>query len=148
MDEDAYYTLDSQGVEAACGGFSATLRDIARLGEMIRCGGAVGDRQIIPSAIASTIATGVPDGYPKRVRFPAAPATTPATLSYHDLWWVLNDPYQSFMAGGIHGQRLFVSPSLELVIAHYASQVMSPAVPPAPLVQAFIRIGEHLNAAA
>ncbi|MFE7357351.1 serine hydrolase domain-containing protein [Streptomyces sp. NPDC057543] len=147
-EEDAYYILDSEGTEAACGGFSATARDVARLGEMIRCGGAIGDRQIVPEGVARTIATGTPDGYPRRVRFPAAPASSPATLSYHDLWWILNDPYQSFMASGIHGQRLFISPGLDLVIVHFASQVMSPSVPPAPLVQAFIRIGTHLGAGA
>jgi hypothetical protein len=49
------------------------------------------------------------------------------------------------MACGIHGQRLFVSPGLDLVVVHFGSQVMSPAVRPAPLVQAFLRIGEHLD---
>lgn len=144
-DEDAYYILDSEGAEAACGGFSATARDVARLGEMLRCGGAVGDRQVIPEAVATTIVSGVPDGYPSRVRFPAAPADSPANLSYHDLWWVLNDPYGSFMASGIHGQRLFISPELDLVIVHFGSQVISPSVPPAPLVPAFLQIGAHLN---
>ncbi|MFB7550298.1 hypothetical protein [Streptomyces sp. NPDC056154] len=52
------------------------------------------------------------------------------------------------MASGIHGQRLFISPELGLFIVHFASQVMSPSVPPAPLVQAFIRIGTHLGAGA
>ncbi|MCX4675302.1 beta-lactamase family protein [Streptomyces sp. NBC_01433] len=144
-EEDAYYVLDSEGAESACGGFSATARDVARLGEMLRCGGAVGGLQVVPESVAAAIATGVPDGYPRRVHFPGAPETTPATLSYHDLWWIPNDPYGSFMASGIHGQRLFVSPGLDLVVTHFASQVMSPAVPPAPLVQAFLRIGAHLN---
>ncbi|QNT91983.1 amide hydrolase [Streptomyces griseofuscus] len=144
-EEDAYYVLDGDGMEAACGGFSATARDVARLGEMLRCGGAVGDQQVVPEEVARTITSGVPDGYPRRVRFPAAPPDSPATLSYHDLWWVLNDSYDSYMASGIHGQRLFVSPGLDLVIVHFGSQVMSPAVPPVPLVQAFVRIGEHLN---
>ncbi|MFD0078693.1 serine hydrolase domain-containing protein [Streptomyces sp. NPDC127166] len=144
-EEDAYYLLDSEGAEASCGGFSATARDLARLGEMIRCGGAIGDRQIIPEAVASTIVSGVPDGYPRRVRFPAAPPEAPATLSYHDLWWIPNDPYGSFMASGIHGQRLFISPALDLVIVHYASQIVSPAVPQVPLVQAFLKIGTHLS---
>ncbi|MEU0932544.1 serine hydrolase [Embleya sp. NPDC005971] len=147
MDEDAYFVLDAEGNEAACGGFSATARDIARLGEAIRCDGAAGGRQIIPAAVASTIVSGVPDGYPKRVRFPAAPPTAPATLSYHDLWWILNDRYGSFMASGIHGQRLFISPGLELVVAHYGSQIVSPSAPVAPLVPTFVRIGEHLNGA-
>ncbi|MFE5051876.1 serine hydrolase domain-containing protein [Streptomyces sp. NPDC056637] len=144
-EEDAYYILDGDGIEAACGGFSATARDVARLGEMLRCGGAVGGRQVVPEEVAGTITRGVPDGYPRRVRFPAAPPDSPATLSYHDLWWILNDPYGSYMASGIHGQRLFVSPGLDLVVVHFGSQVMSPAVPPVPLVQAFVRIGVHLN---
>ncbi|MEV7053346.1 serine hydrolase domain-containing protein [Streptomyces anulatus] len=143
-EEDAYYLLDSEGSEAACGGFSATARDLARLGEMVRCGGAIGDRQIVPETVASTIVSGVPDGYPHRVRFPAAPPGAPATLSYHDLWWIPNDPHGSFMASGIHGQRLFISPALDLVIVHYASQIVSPAVPQIPLVQAFLKIGTHL----
>ncbi|MFF0702745.1 serine hydrolase domain-containing protein [Streptomyces tendae] len=143
-EEDAYYVVDADGAEAACGGFSATARDVARLGELVRCGGAVGDRQIVPEAVTALVA-GVPDGYPRRVRLPAAPPDSPATLSYHDLWWILNDPYGSFMASGIHGQRLFVSPALDLVVVHYASQVISPAVPQAPLAQAFLSIGLHLN---
>ena len=44
-----------------------------------------------------------------------------------------------------HGQRLFVSPGLDLVIVHYASQIVSPAVPPVPLIQAFHAIGTHLQ---
>ncbi|MFI6416892.1 hypothetical protein ACIBG6_05605 [Streptomyces sp. NPDC050842] len=70
-EEDAYYLLDTEGSEVACGGFSATARDLARLGGMIRCGGAIGDSQIVPEAVAPTIVSGVPDGYPRRVRFPA-----------------------------------------------------------------------------
>ncbi|MFH8473661.1 serine hydrolase domain-containing protein [Streptomyces sp. NPDC018000] len=146
-EEDAYYILDSDGVEAACGGFSATARDVARLGEMLRCGGAVGSRQVLPEEVATTITSGVPDGYPRRVRFPAAPPDSPATLSYHDLWWIPNDPYGSYLASGIHGQRLLVSPGLDLVAVHFGSQVISPDVPVAPLVQAFLRIGAHLAAA-
>lgn len=143
-EEDAYYLVDADGAEAACGGFSATARDVARLGELVRCGGAVGDRQIVPEAVTALV-EGVPDGYPRRVRFPAAPPDSPPTLSYRDLWWILNDPYGSFMASGIHGQRLFVSPALDLVVVHYASQVVSPAVPQVPLVQAFLSIGRRLN---
>ncbi|MEV5641576.1 serine hydrolase [Streptomyces flaveolus] len=145
-DEDAYYILDGDGAEAACGGFSATARDVARLGEMMRCGGAVGGRQVVPEEVATTVVSGVSEGYPRRVRFPAAPPDSPATLSYHDLWWVLNDPYGSYMASGIHGQRLFVSPGLDLVVVHFGSQVISSSVPPAPLVQAFLQIGAHLAA--
>ncbi|MCB5906181.1 serine hydrolase domain-containing protein [Streptomyces pinistramenti] len=143
-DEDAYYVLDGEGAEAACGGFSATARDVARLGELIRCDGAIADRQILPTAVTAAIPH-APDGYPQHVRFPAAPPSAPANLSYHDFWWILNDPHGSFMASGIHGQRLFISPKLETVIVHYGSQVMSPVAPTAPLVPAFLQIGAHLQ---
>ncbi|WP_445282092.1 hypothetical protein [Streptomyces sp. DSM 118148] len=59
--------------------------------------------------------------------------------------WFITDLYGSFMASGIHGQRLFVSPALDLVVVHYASQVVSPAVPQVPLVQAFLSVGKRLN---
>lgn len=143
-EEDTYYAVDAEGTEAACGGFSATARDVARLGEMLRCGGAAGDRQAVPEAVATTLVSKVPACCPRKVRFPAAPASAPATLSYHDLWWIPNDPYGSFMASGIHGQRLFVSPGLDLVVVHFGAQVMSPSVPQVPLVQAFIALGTHL----
>ncbi|MFH9820384.1 serine hydrolase domain-containing protein [Streptomyces sp. NPDC017230] len=147
-EEDAYYVLDGDGVEAASGGFSATARDVARLGEMLRCRGAVGDRQVVPEEVVTDIVGGVPDGYPRRVRLPAAPPTSSATLSYHDLWWIPNDAHGSYMASGIHGQRLFVSPGLDLVVVHFGSQVVSPAVPVVPLVQAFLRLGVHLDSTA
>ncbi len=145
--EDAYYVLDADGLEVASGGFSATAGDLARLGEMLRRGGEIGGRQVVPETVATAVASGVPAGYPQRVRLPAAPPDSPATLSYHELWWVLNDSYGSFMASGIHGQRVLVSPGLDLVVVHLASQVVSPAVPPVPLVEAFLRLGAHLAGA-
>ncbi|MGW4027535.1 hypothetical protein ACWEEL_40385, partial [Streptomyces sp. NPDC005009] len=51
-------------------------------------------------------------------------------------------------ASGIHGQRLFVSPGLDLVVVHFGSQVISPTVPAVPLVQAFLRLGVHLDSQA
>ncbi|MFJ4122185.1 amide hydrolase [Streptomyces sp. FT05W] len=147
-EEDAYYMLDGDGIEAASGGFSATARDVARLGEMLRCGGAVGDRQVVPEAVATSIVSGVRDGYAHRVRLPGAPLTSPATLSYHDLWWIPNDVHGSYMASGIHGQRLFVSPGLDLVVVHFGSQVISSAVPAVPFVPAFLQIGAHIHSEA
>ncbi|MFF5471881.1 hypothetical protein [Streptomyces achromogenes] len=66
------------------------------------------------------------------------------TLSYYDLWWIPDDPHGSCMASGIHGQRLFVSPGLDLVVVYFGSQAMAPAAPAVPLAQVFRWIGEHL----
>ncbi|QQM20512.1 serine hydrolase [Rhodococcus sp. P-2] len=143
-EEDAFYIVDSAGTEMAAGGFSATLRDVARVGEMIRCDGAVGDRQVIPPDIAQSMTAGVPAGYPSEVRSPRAPIDVPATMSYHDYWWILNDPFGSSMASGIHGQRLLISRNLELVVAHFGAHILSPALDTPDFVPAFLQIGTHL----
>jgi CubicO group peptidase (beta-lactamase class C family) len=131
----------------ACGGFAATAVDGARVGEMLRCGGAVEGRQVVPEAVARSI-TAVPDGPTRRVRLPRDPVDTPPRLGYHDFWWILDDGLGSYMASGIHGQRLYVCPGRELVIVHYGAHILSPAVPPPPLVPLFAQIGGALADAA
>lgn len=144
--EDGSYMLDSAGTEMACGGFSATIRDIVRIGEMLRCGGAVGSRQVVPESVVRGI-TDVPDGPPSDVlaRGQAAGASRPPAMGYHDFWWVPYDGHKSFEARGIHGQRLYVSPGLEMVVAHYGSHVMSPSVPVPPFEPVFQQIGAYLS---
>lgn len=144
-EEDAFYVLDEAGAEMASGGFSAALRDVARVGEMIRCGGAVDGRQVVPPSVVHAITSGTRTGAAEHVRFPRSPADTPATMSYHDFWWLLNDPHGSLLASGIHGQHLFVSPGRECVIAHFGSHILSPAVPPPPMPAAYLRIGSELG---
>ena len=43
------------------------------------------------------------------------PVDTTPRLGYHDFWWILDDGLGSYMASGIHGQRLYVCPGRELV---------------------------------
>lgn len=53
---EAFYTLDSIGTPFAGGGFSATLRDMARLGQMMLEGGRAGGEQIVPEGVVTAIA--------------------------------------------------------------------------------------------
>ncbi len=142
--EDGYYVLDPAGNEMACGGFAATAKDVARLGEVLRRGGALGDRQVFPESVVRSI-TEVPAGPTRRVRLPRDTSDAPPRLGYHDFWWILDDPYGSYLASGIHGQHLFVSPGRELVVVHFGAQVLSPTVPPTPLVAAYTRIAAALD---
>ncbi|MEU4317769.1 serine hydrolase [Nocardia fluminea] len=142
--EDGYYVLDAAGNEMACGGFAATAMDAARLGEILRCGGALGDRQVLPESVVHSI-TDIPDGPTRRVRLPRDTSGNPPQLSYHDFWWIMNDPHGSYLASGIHGQQLFVSPGRELVAVHYGAQVLSPSVPPTPLVSLYAQIAAALD---
>jgi CubicO group peptidase (beta-lactamase class C family) len=56
---DAVVTVDIEGTARAGGGLSVAARDFARIGELMRCGGAVGDRRIVPEAwVRDTISGG------------------------------------------------------------------------------------------
>ena len=48
-EEDACYTVDPTGFACACGGFNATLRDLARFASLYVLGGANAARQIVPA---------------------------------------------------------------------------------------------------
>jgi CubicO group peptidase (beta-lactamase class C family) len=56
--EDAYLSVDSTGTAMGGAGLAATLRDMARFGEVLRCDGAWGDRQVIAAAVVADIRAG------------------------------------------------------------------------------------------
>ncbi len=60
---EAFYTVDSIGTPFAGGGFNATLRDMARLGQLMLDGGQANGEQIVPTAAIASIRD---DGDPKK----------------------------------------------------------------------------------
>jgi CubicO group peptidase (beta-lactamase class C family) len=115
-EQDAYLTVDSIGVAMGGGGMSASLRDLARFGELMRCEGAVGGRQILPAAVIADIRRGS-----DRVKFALAGYKQLAGYSYRNMWWVSHDPLGVFEGRGIYGQRLYIAPAAEVVIARFSS---------------------------
>jgi CubicO group peptidase (beta-lactamase class C family) len=95
------------------GGMSATLRDLARFGELMRLRGQVGGRQrCCPRRWWPTsrpVAGAVP-------RAEAYHATLPG-WSYRSMWWVSHNAHGAYMARGVHGQCLYIDPRAEMVIA-------------------------------
>lgn len=145
-EEDAHFALDNTRTEIACGRLSATARDLARVGEMLRCGGAAGSRQVIPDDLVAGL-THVPPGAPRDVlgRGDTRGPDGKPIMGYHDYWWIPYDGYGSFAAHGRYGQRLYVAPALELVVAHFGSHLIAPDVP-VPAFDPVIRaIGRHLR---
>jgi CubicO group peptidase (beta-lactamase class C family) len=115
-EEDAYMAVDSIGVAMGGGGLSASLRDMCRFGELMRCEGAWAGKQVLPAAVIADI---------RRGSDPAKFATAGYTLlpghSYRNMWWVSHDSLGVFEGRGIHGQRLYIAPEAEVVIARFAS---------------------------
>lgn len=117
---DGYYQLDPSGIAFAGGGFSLNLRDMAMFGEMIRNGGKLNGKQIIPAAAAKDIAEG---GCTPEAQAAFAKSDYPALKgwSYRDMWWITNNAHGAYMARGVHGQAIYIDPAAEMVIARFAS---------------------------
>ena len=115
-EEDGDLYVDPTGVAMAGGGFSTTLRDLTRFGEMMRLGGQFNGQQIVPEAVVKDIETGADQGH-----FAKAGVLTLPGWSYRNMWWVAHDRFGAYSARGIHGQALWIAPKADVVIARYAS---------------------------
>ncbi len=118
---EACIALDRAGAAMASGGMSASLRDLARFGQVWVRGGAGPDgRQLVPAAwVADTIA-GAPDG---AAAYAGAAEPDPMFphSHYRNKWWVF-DPHTPFYAAiGIEGQFVAVHPPSDTVIAKFSS---------------------------
>ncbi len=118
-EQDAYFIVDRQGTEMAGAGLNATVRDLARFGELMRNNGRAHGKQIIPAAVVQ----GIAQGGDRTAYFRAG--SSPVAMegrSYKDQWWITNDDHGAYMARGIHGQSIFIDPKAEMVIVRLASQ--------------------------
>jgi len=114
---DACITVDGVGASRAAGGINMSLRDLARLGQLMLESGMANGQQVLPDwwvhdttrgGDRQAWATGnfahlLPDG------------------CYRNKWYQFGDELDSFCAIGIHGQFLYVAPARGIVIAHFAS---------------------------
>lgn len=115
---DAYVTVDRMGAPRSAGGVCVTLRDLARFGELMRQGGAVGGRQVLPRSWIDDI---LGNGDPEAWRLGATPGFLPGGR-YRSKWYVTGNTHGAFCAIGIHDQWIYVDPEAELVIAKQSSQ--------------------------
>ncbi|MBB4261348.1 serine hydrolase [Bradyrhizobium sp. CIR3A] len=119
VEEDASINLDAVGADVAGTGLSVTLRDLGRFGEMIRNGGRIGSRRIIPTeAIAEMIRPGTEQ---EKQAFAKAAYPHLVGWSYRNQWWLKNDSHGAFQARGIFGQVLHIDPAAEIVIVRQSS---------------------------
>jgi CubicO group peptidase (beta-lactamase class C family) len=116
VEQDAYFTVDTTGVEFAGAGLNLTLRDMARFGEMMRLGGRYNGQQIVPQAVVDEIRGGG-----SREQFARADYTLLPGWSYRGMWWVSHNEHGAYTARGIHGQAIYIDPAAEMVIARFAS---------------------------
>ncbi len=114
---DAYVTVDAVGTARAAGGVCVTARDLARVGELVRTGGACSGRQVLPGAWVSDMLTnGDPDAWR------AGGENVFPDGRYRSQWYQTGEASGAFCAIGIHGQWIYVDPSREVTISKLSSQ--------------------------
>lgn len=116
MEQDAYYQVDELGIPFAGGGLSASLRDMARFGELIRNKGQWQGQQIFPAAAVDDIQKGGSKAAFAKSGHPELPG-----WSYRDMWWITQNTRGAFAARGVHGQTIYIDPTAEMVLVRFAS---------------------------
>jgi CubicO group peptidase (beta-lactamase class C family) len=109
------WLIDGAGTEAAFAFLTATARDFARLGELYRNGGRVGDAQVVPAA---WVRESVEDSAPPFERIPSFEGETPMGYGYQ--WWIpkgdAGETTGEFSGIGVYNQFVYVDPSREVVV--------------------------------
>jgi CubicO group peptidase (beta-lactamase class C family) len=101
---DGFFIMDGPpgvGREFTGAGFNATLRDYARLGQMVLDDGVVNGRRILP------------EGWVAESTAPSHPET--AAGGYGLQWWTLADS-NAFYALGLQGQFIYIDPDSRTVV--------------------------------
>ncbi len=124
---DAYITVDRLGAPRCAGGFCATARDLARLGQLIAQGGARGGRQIIPAAWIEDISRNGDAAAWDRGDF--VHLFPGVAMHYRDKWYVTREEHPMLFGLGVNGQNLFIDRAREVVIAKFSSQESALDVP-------------------
>jgi CubicO group peptidase (beta-lactamase class C family) len=142
-EQNGYYWLEGSGTEMAGGGMNITLRDAARLGQMILNKGQYNGQQILPKTVAERILRpGDPGPFN---RFYQDPWYEQIGFAYHDQWWTFNNSHKAVSAIGVHGQFIYIDPVAEMVLvkqsSHPQAESESNEVDGPQIMQA---IAEHL----
>lgn len=108
------WLVDSAGTEAAFACLTATARDFARLGELYRNGGRVGDVQVVPEAwVQESVAESAPPFEP----IPGLEGEPPIGYGYQ--WWIPKSDAGTtgeFSGIGVYNQFVYVDPAREVVV--------------------------------
>jgi CubicO group peptidase (beta-lactamase class C family) len=114
--DDAYVWVDPIGTQVSSVGFSATLRDLGRLGETIRMAGRYNGRQVIGESVIGEIRKGA-----DIEKFKSSGQAVRYGYSYHNQWWIPHDRDGSFEMKGLNGQHMHINPKAELVVIKLSS---------------------------
>ena len=116
-EDDAQWLIDGVGVEMGAGGLCASVRDLAKFGQLFLQRGRWGDTQIVP------------EDYVAQATTPHAPHLMPGLRDdclkpwgYGYLWWTHEFPYgDDYFASGIYNNYVYVNPLKNVVVANLSA---------------------------
>ena len=113
FESDAFWLVDSAGMEMAFAGLNVTARDFAKLGELYRNRGLWHARQIVPEAwVEASVRADAPHLQPGRPIL----ADHTLDLGYGYQWWLPGADRGEFAAIGIYNQFVYVDPARGVTI--------------------------------
>jgi CubicO group peptidase (beta-lactamase class C family) len=141
---DAEITVDAHGNPMADGGICATLRDLARFGQLFQQRGRAAGRVVVPPGWIDDTVRGAPDGAQAFSSEGNSPGYPPGA-HYRNCWWVRDPGLPFFHASGINGQHVFVHMPSQTVVVKLSTwpTALSPAS--VTTVQAVLAISSALH---
>lgn len=118
----AYITVDRLGAPRCAGGFCATTRDLARVGQLLVQDGQRDGRRIVSAAAIHDLETG--GDAPAWNRGDFVPYFDGLPIRYRNQWYALQGDSPMLFGVGVFGQHLFVDRARQIVIAKFASQAL------------------------
>jgi CubicO group peptidase (beta-lactamase class C family) len=145
MESDAFWLIDSEGMEMAFGGLNATARDYAKLGELYRLGGKWNGTQVVPADwVAASIVPDAPHLTAEGRNDPLFP------VGYGYQWWLPDGDEGEFSAVGVYNQFIYVNPAKNTVIvklsanSNYATSLEESAYRETETIEFFRTIADQL----
>jgi CubicO group peptidase (beta-lactamase class C family) len=113
--EDACYTVDPAGFACACGGFNATLRDLARFGLLYATDGEARGGGLVPPEWLRQTRNGNPD------LFRGAYREVLPRGAYRNQFWLEEAGRRVLLARGVFGQLIYMDPDAGFVAVKVSS---------------------------
>ena len=137
---DAEITLDGHGNPMADGGICASLRDLARFGQLYLDGG----RGIVPKDWIEDTIRGAPDGARAFAEGDDSPGYPPGA-HYRNCWWIRDPGVPFYQASGINGQNIFVHVPSQTVVAKFSTWPTALSLAAGVTTQAALAISNALQ---
>jgi hypothetical protein len=121
-EHEAYMVVDREGSPWCAGGFCATARDFARVGDLLLNDGRRGATDIVPKAWIDDLTQGGDREAWRTGEWGQTFAFISRDMSYRAGWYSVHSDPKLLFAMGTHGQNLFIDRANKLVIAKLSSQ--------------------------